>query len=395
MIEPPQAAGRHVTSIEQTIAEFRRRFGREPKVYRAPGRVNLIGEHTDYNDGFVLPAALELATLAAIAPRGDRTLRVHSLLMDETVTFNLDEADARPRKHWSDYVRGVAVVFESAGHRLTGADMVIGSDVPLGAGLSSSAALEVAAGYALLSNSGLQVDLTRLALACQRAENEFVGMRCGIMDQFIACHGAAGHALLIDCRSLARRLVPIDPSVRLVICNTMVHHEHAAGEYNLRRRDCEEGVRRLAAVLPGITALRDVTPDQLERHANLLTPVVHRRCRHVVAENERTVRAADALEAGDLGLFGHLMGESQASMRDDFEISCPEVDVMVELNAAANGVYGARMTGGGFGGSTISLVEANAVAAFKQSVATGYRAATGLEPQIFTSPPGAGVGAVA
>jgi galactokinase len=389
-----RTTGRQLANLERTVAEFRRRFGGAPKVYRAPGRVNLIGEHTDYNDGFVLPAALELATLAAIAPRRDRTLRVHSLLMDETVTFALDDADAKPRRHWSDYVHGVAVVFESAGHRLTGADLMIDSDVPLGAGLSSSAALEVATGYALLGNSGLRVDLTRLALACQRAENSFVGMRCGIMDQFIACHGAAGHALLIDCRTLTGRLVPIDPKVRLVICNTMVHHAHAAGEYNLRRQDCEEGVRRLAAALPGIKALRDVTPDQLERHADLLTPVIYRRCRHVVSENERTVRAADALHAGDLILCGRLMGESHVSMRDDFEISCHEVDVMVALNAAADGVYGARMTGGGFGGSTISLVEAGAVDAFRHNVASRYRAATGLEPQIFTSPPGAGVGAV-
>ena len=285
---------------------FRSRFGGEPKVYRAPGRVNLIGEHTDYNDGFVLPAALELATYAAIAPRSDRTLRVHSLLMDEMVSFDLDEAEPKPRKDWSDYVRGVAVVLQNTGHRLAGADLLIDGDVPLGAGLSSSAAIEVATGYALLSNSGLPIDLTRLALACQRAENEFVGMRCGIMDQFIACHGAAGHALLIDCRSLERRLVSIDPRVRLVMCNTMVHHQHAAGEYNLRRRDCEEGVRRLSAVLPGIKALRDVTPEQLEEHADLLTPVIFRRCRHVVTENDRTVRAADALEAGDLVLVGRL-----------------------------------------------------------------------------------------
>ena len=272
------------------IREFKDRFGSEPQVYRAPGRVNLIGEHTDYNDGFVLPAALDLATYAAIAPRGDRTLRVHSLLMDETVSFDLDDAEPKPRKDWSDYVRGVAVVFESAGHRLAGADLLIDGDVPLGAGLSSSAAIEVATGYALLGNSGLKVDPTRLALACQKAENEFVGMRCGIMDQFIACHGATGHALLIDCRSLERRLVPVDPRVQLVMCNTMVHHAHAAGEYNLRRRDCEEGVRLLSAALPGIKALRDVTPEQLERHAGLLPPVVHRRCRHVVTENDRTVR---------------------------------------------------------------------------------------------------------
>ncbi|MGH6924322.1 MAG: galactokinase, partial [Propylenella sp.] len=193
---------------------FRREFGGDPKLYRAPGRVNLIGEHTDYNGGFVLPAALELSTVAAIAPRRDRTLRLRSILMGETVSFDLDEREAKRRKDWSDYVRGVATIFEGAGYRLTGADLMIDSDVPVGAGLSSSAAIEVATGYTLLSNSGLNIDLTRLALACQRAENEFVGMRCGIMDQFIACHGAAGHALLIDCRSLDRRLVPIDPSVR-------------------------------------------------------------------------------------------------------------------------------------------------------------------------------------
>ncbi|MGH6922713.1 MAG: galactokinase, partial [Propylenella sp.] len=364
------------------------------RFFRAPGRVNLIGEHTDYNGGFVLPAALELSTVAAIAPRRDRTLRVRSLLMGETISFDLDERQATRRNDWSDYVRCVATVLEDAGHRLAGADLMIDSDVPVGAGLSSSAAIEVATGYALLSNSGLKIDLTRLALACQRAENEFVGMRCGIMDQFIACHGAAGHALLIDCRSLDRRLVPIDPSVRLVVCNTMVRHTHAGGEYNLRRRDCEEGVARLSKALPGITALRDVTPEELEAHADLLTPVIYRRCRHVVSENDRTVRAADALEAGDLALFGRLMNESHVSMRDDFEISCREVDAMVELNAAAAGVHGARMTGGGFGGCTISLVEADAVESFREKVAEGYRAATGLEAQIFTCSPGAGVGPV-
>ena len=380
---------------ESIAGEFVKTFGGTPKVYRAPGRVNLIGEHTDYNDGFVLPAALDVATAVAIAARSDRTLRVRSRLKNETVTFDLDEAAPKARGHWSDYVRGVAWVLETVGgHRLKGADMLVDSTVPLGAGLSSSAAIEVATGYALLSNSGLPVDRTRLALACQKAENEFVGMRCGIMDQFIACHGAVGHALLIDCRSLDRRLVPIDPGVRLVISNTMVHHEHAAGEYNVRRRDCEEGVRRLSAVLPGITALRDVTLAQLDRHKTLLSDVIYRRCRHVVSEDERTVKAADALAAGDVALFGRLMNESHVSMRDDFEISCREVDIMVALNQAAAGVYGARMTGGGFGGCTISLVEAGAVDAFREKVAAGYRAATGIEPQIFTSTAGAGVGEV-
>jgi len=384
-----------VVDLERTVREFRDRFGGEPRVCRAPGRVNLIGEHTDYNGGFVLPAALDLATYAAIAPRQDRILRVHSRLMDQTTSFDLNEAEPKPRKDWSDYVRGVAVVLENAGDRLLGADLLIDSDVPLGAGLSSSAAIEVATGYALLSNSSLPIDLTRLALACQRAENEFAGMRCGIMDQFIACHGATHQALLIDCRSLEHRAVPIDPRVRLAICNTMVRHQHAAGEYNLRRRDCEEGVSRLSAALPGITALRDVKEEDLERHAGLLTPVIYRRCRHVVTENARTLRAAEALAAGDLALCGQLMRESHASMRDDFEISCTEVDTMVELNAAADGAYGARMTGGGFGGSTISLVDASATDSFKERVVTRYRAMTGLEPEVFISAVADGVGMVA
>ena len=376
------------------VQEFRRQFGSEPKLYRAPGRVNLIGEHTDYNGGFVLPAALELATIAAITPRSDRMLRIRSALMGETLEFDLDEPDPRPRKDWSDYVRGVAVMLERAGQRLTGADVLIASDVPVGAGLSSSAALEVAVGFALLASAGRAIDLPTLALTCQRAENEFVGMRCGIMDQFIACEGAAGRALLLDCRSLAWRLVPIDAKARLVICNTMVHHAHAAGEYNLRRRDCELGVELLSAALPGITALRDVSVADLERHAGLLPETIYRRCRHIVTENDRTVRAADALETGDLDLVGELMDQSHKSMRDDFEITCSEVDTMVDLNSAGPGVFGARMTGGGFGGCTISLVRADAVEAFKASVAPAYRRATGLDPTIFICWPGAGVGAV-
>ena len=380
----------------QAMSEaFRQEFGRAPRIYRAPGRVNVIGEHTDYNDGFVLPAALELATFAAAARRDDRRLRIHSMLMKETVEFDLDEATPKPRKDWSDYVRGIAVILQAAGKRLAGTDLMIWSDVPVGAGLSSSAAIEVAVGYALRSTAGLAVDLTELALACQRAENEFVGMRCGIMDQFIACHGAAGRALLLDCRSLGWRLVPIDRKARLVICNSMVHHAHAASGYNDRRRDCETGVALLAKALPGIKALRDVSSEAIERHAALLPPVVYRRCRHIVTENDRTERAAAALEAGDLVLCGKLMDESHVSMRDDFEISCPEVDVMVGLNRAVPGVFGARMTGGGFGGSTISLVEAGAVEGFIASVAPDYQKATGLTPTIFTCSPGAGVGALA
>jgi galactokinase len=380
-----------MTDPEHLKARFRSFFGGAPQLVEAPGRVNLIGEHTDYNDGFVLPAALDLVTRAIAAPRGDRLIRARSLLMDEAVEFSLDDPAPRPRGDWSDYVRGVAIMLERAGWRVSGIDLLIDSNVPLGAGLSSSAALEVATGYALLTVSEADIDLTRLALACQRAENEFVGARCGIMDQFIACHGKVERALLIDCRTLEGRDVPIDAGIRLVISNTMVRHEIAAGEYNLRRRECEDGVRGLAAALPGITALRDVSTGELEAHADLLDPLVYRRCRHVVTENERTHRAAAALKAGDFALVGNLMRQSQTSMRDDFEISCREVDLMIELNEKADGVVGARMTGGGFGGCTISLVVADAVDAFRENVMARYKAATGLDAQIFVCVPGPGV----
>jgi galactokinase len=373
---------------------FRQEFGGEPRLYRAPGRVNLIGEHTDYNDGFVLPAALELSTWVAAAARRDRRLRIHSLHAAATVEFDLDDPAPAPRRDWSDYVRGVAVMLRRAGHDLVGADLLIASDVPIGAGLSSSAALEVSAGYALLDCAGLAVDRTRLAQACQRAENEFVGMRCGVMDQFISCHGAAARALLLDCRSLAFQLAPIDPSVRLVVCNSMVHHEHAGGEYNLRRAECERGVALLATKLPGVRALRDVSLTQLAAHAAMLPEVTFRRCRHIVAENDRVLRAGAALESGQVEEFGRLMNESHVSMRDDYEISCRELDVLVELAWRIEGVLGSRMTGGGFGGCTVSMVRVESVERFGASLAAGYAAATGITPEMLICSPGDGVSTV-
>lgn len=376
------------------VLRFRDLFGMHPQVFRAPGRVNLIGEHTDYNDGFVLPAALHLATCVAVAPRHDRRLRVHSLALDATVEFGLDDPEPRRRGDWSDYARGVAIMLERAGHRLVGADMLVGGDLPIGAGLSSSAALEVAAGYAMLILSGAGIDLVDLAKCAQRAENEFVGMRCGIMDQLISCCAIAGHVLLIDCRTLERRPVPIAPAARLVVCDTMVRHELASGEYNLRRRDCEQAVALLSARLPGIKALRDVTTAELMEHASLLPEPVLRRARHVVTENARVLAAVAALEAGDLASCGRLMNQSHASLRDNYEVSCRELDVMVELARGTEGVYGARMTGGGFGGCTVSLVETKAVDRFTESVGRAYRDATGRTPTIFGCSPGAGVGAV-
>jgi galactokinase len=375
----------------QLQEKFRARFGTSAAIYRAPGRVNLIGEHTDYNDGFVLPAAIEFYCWVAAAARSDKKLVIHSENFNETVEANLDSLSSAGKNHWANYPLGVADKLQSVGKRLKGANLLISGEVPLGAGLSSSAAIEVAVGFALLSQSGCTVSRTELAQLCQKAENEFVGARCGIMDQFIACHGKASFVLLLDCRSLDFQMARLPAGVQLFICNTMVKHELASGEYNRRRAECEEGVRALSMVLPEIRALRDVTLAQLEHHGSLLDPKVYSRCRHVITENDRAQEAIRALYARNLTAFGRLMRESHRSLRDDYEVSCKELDFMVEIASAQPGVIGARMTGGGFGGCTINLVESSAVEVFKNNVAARYLAQTGLKPEIYVSPPADGV----
>jgi galactokinase len=374
--------------------EFAYRFGRAPTVSRAPGRVNLIGEHTDYNDGFVMPAALEFATLTAAAPRPDRRLAVYSMIMDETREFDLDAPPQGSSGDWFDYVIGVATMLERSGLTISGADLVVWSDVPIGAGLSSSAALEVSVAHALLTQSDLPFDPIKVAMICQRAENDFVGMRCGVMDQYIACCGVAGHALLIDCRSLRSRHVPIAPNLRLLIANSGVRHQHAGGEYNLRREACEEGVRLLSRYLGPIQALRDVTLQQLEAKRRKLPDLIYRRCRHIVTENARVLEAERALEAGDFVACGRAMNASHVSMQNDFEITCPEVDMLAGLAQTVKGVYGSRMTGGGFGGCTVSLIEASAVDKASQILTDGYRIATGLDTDIFVCAPSDGAGLI-
>ncbi len=369
---------------------FGRRYGGAAQVVRAPGRVNLIGEHTDYNDGFVLPAAIDACAWIAVAPRDDRQLVIHSENLSETAILDLDADAPQQRSHWSDYPFGVAVTLQRAGLRLRGANLLVLSEVPLGAGLSSSAALEVATALAILRAADLSLDPLEVARACQLAENEFVGARCGIMDQFTACCGQAGNALLLDCRALRARPVPLPPNVRLVICNTMVRHALAAGEYNRRRSECEIGTRLLAEVLPGVRALRDVTPADVEQHAALLPDAIARRCRHVVTENLRVLDAAAALTAGDLATVGRLMSESHRSLRDDYEVSCRELDLLVELASALDGVHAARMTGGGFGGCTVNLVAEAAVDRFRDTIAQRYLAATGRTPEIYVYSAAAG-----
>lgn len=386
--------GPRVHSPEQVAQSFQDHFGERGKLFRAPGRVNLIGEHTDYNEGFVLPAAIDLSCWVAASPRADRTLKIHSENFEEQVEVSLDRESSWPRNGWAAYPLGVAWALAQAGHRLTGCNLYIAGDVPLGSGLSSSAAVEVATALALLHATGAQLDRTQLALLCQRAENEFVGARCGIMDQFIACHGKFRHALLLDCRSLGAEAIPLPDGVSLVVCNTMVKHALAANEYNHRREECQEGLRILRTVLPRAGALRDVSIDELDQQKSLLTPVIYRRCRHVVSENARTQKAAAALMRGSVEELSGWMAESHRSLRDDFEVSCRELNAMVEIARAQEGVLGARMSGGGFGGATINIVRSEAVPAFTAAVAKEYFHCTGIHPEILAVHAAEGAGEV-
>jgi galactokinase len=379
----------NMTSISSSMPaldpeeKFKEIFGGQARLYRAPGRVNLIGEHTDYNQGFVMPAAINLYCWVAIAPRTDRRLNVYSANFGNAVSIELDDKTLKQRGDWSDYVVGTALALENSGAKLSGADILVCGDVPIGSGLSSSAAIEMSTGYALLDITGTRIDLVQLALACHDAENDFVGAHVGMMDQFISALGRAGHALMLDCRSLQATPLPIPAAVRLIVCNTGIKHELASGEYNVRRTQCEEGVRQLSSVLPGIQALRDVTPSQLDRYKALLPELIYRRCRHVVTENNRVEQAADALLKRNLPLFGTLMAESHRSLRDDYEVSCAELDTMVEIAARQPGVIGARMTGGGFGGCTANLVHADKAEAFTNAVGLEYERRTKIHPDIY------------
>ena len=372
-----------MSQAEELASAFRTRWGETPSVFRAPGRVNLIGEHTDYNEGFVMPAALSLCTWVAAGKRADRTLAIHSESFGESREFDLDDPAPQASHHWSDYVRGVAATCQKEGYPIPGANLLIRSDVPIGAGLSSSAAIEVATAAALLGFAGVKIAPVAMAKLCRRAENEFVGIQCGIMDQFAACHGNPGEALMLDCRSLEFSRTPLPAEACLVICNTMVRHELAQSEYNQRRAACSAGVRHLARVLPHVTALRDVAGDDLEKHGWDMSATVYRRCRHVIGENARVGQAFAALRRGSLHRFGELMRASHDSLRDDFEVSCPELDILVEIATSLPGVYGARMTGAGFGGCTVNLVRKEHAEAFRQAVVGRYREATGRVVQLY------------
>ncbi len=368
------------TALAET---FRSRFGNEARVFRAPGRVNLIGEHTDYNGGFVLPMAIDREVAVAITPRDDRRVRVWSVEYDAEVELDLDQTYVN-QSTWSDLIEGMARILDESG-TLKGADMVISSDVPTGAGLSSSAAVAVAVGLALTTISNIEVDRVAIAKAGQRTEHEYLGANVGIMDQFVSAHAQTGHALLLDCRSLEFENVPIDTErTAVVICDSNVQHELANSEYNTRRAECEEAVALLKNVLPEISQLRDVSLSEFEMHAANLPEPIRSRARHVISENERTLAAAEALKAGDMRTFGELMVKSHESLRDDYEVSCRELDVLVDA-ALELGALGSRMTGGGFGGSTVSLVRREEVPDFTAAIAARYREHTGKQTTIITS----------
>ncbi len=371
------------------------RFQLEPAVFAAPGRVNLIGEHTDYAEGFVMPAAINFATLAGISPRSDGKIAIYSENFHEERTFDAAALPVKRSGHWSDYAIGVAYVFAGEGYRIPGFSLSLWGDVPLGSGLSSSASVEVATALAIESLIGASYPGPLLARLCQRAENQFVGASSGIMDQFISIHGKENHALLLDCRDLSYKMAPIPDRVALVIANTMVKHSVAGGDYPTRRRESEAACAVIARHRPEVKFLRDATLEDLECWGHEMEPKALMRARHIISENLRTVAAADALLNGDLKELGRLMAEAHWSYSRDFEASCVEADAMVELAADLPGLIGARLTGGGFGGCTVNLVERNEAEAFAAKLGERYAARIGIIPEMHICRASAGAHRVA
>jgi galactokinase len=377
----------------ETAERFTKIYGQQPRwLAGAPGRVNVIGEHTDYNDGFVLPMAIERYTVIAAAPSAsDRnTIQLRSTAGDKTAQIDLTQPlKPSTKSTWFNYPLGVIAGFVDRGIKVDGFDALVNSTIPLGGGLSSSAALEVATATLLEVVTGKQLDPVEKALLCQRAEHKYAGMPCGIMDQFISVMGKKDHLLLLDCRSRKPELVPMtDSSVALLITNTNIKHELTGGEYATRRAQCEEAARRL-----GVASLRDAQPERLEHARAKMDATVYRRAKHVLGEIERTLHAAEGVRASNWPTVGQLMYASHASLRDDYEVSCAELDAVVEIAQTlgpAGGVFGCRMTGGGFGGCTVALVQADKVAAISARVAEDYERRTRIKPSLFVSRPAEG-----
>lgn len=377
----------------ETIREsFAQAFSATPTlITRAPGRVNLIGEHTDYNDGFVLPIAIDRQVLMAVRQRDDHIVRMSAVDFGNARSeFSLAAPITRDEVNkWSNYIRGVVWALQQRGAQLHGLDAVIHGDVPRGSGLSSSAALEVCAATMLVAMSNLKIDRVEIAKLCQQAENDFVGVKCGIMDQFVSTLAQAGHALLIDCRNLAYENVPAPRGATIVVCDTAKRRSLVDSEYNTRPTECEQ-----AAKFFGVHALRDVALDQFRQRERELPPSIAKRARHVITENARVLQAINAAKRNDLATLGALMNASHASLRDDYQVSCAELDTMVEIAQAQPGCFGARLTGAGFGGCTVNLVDDQHVQAFVVNVSRAYQARTHLAPQIFACRAMAGAGKI-
>jgi len=377
--------------VERLLLAFREHFGRAGEgLSEAPGRVNLIGEHLDYNDGSVLPVAIDRTILLAFARRTDRQVRLYSLDFEQESAFSLDAVERDAGRPWSNYLRAVAWALESAGYRLGGLDMCIQGDIPVGAGLASSGALEVAAIGAFASASDLALEPREAALLGQRAENEFVGVNCGIMDQLAAALSLPGHALYIDCRTLDCQPVPLPleaQGLSLVVADTGARRELLASEYNRRRQECAQALVLLQEWLPdrSILALRDITADDLAGPGRRLPSPLRRRARHVVEEQARVERAVAALGAGDLAAVGQLLSASHRSLRDDYEVSSPELDLMVDLAGGLDDFLGGRLTGAGFGGCTVNLVRAEGIDNFREQVIEPYTRSTGLPARMYVT----------
>ncbi len=377
------SAGEKMNEIVQKVrASFLEKFGREPVLISSPGRINLIGEHTDYNEGFVLPGATDRAVILAIAPREDNVCRFHACDFNQDFSTSLDRLH-KSDLHWPDYLQGVLTVFLQAGYRIGGLDLAFGGNIPIGGGMSSSAAIEGGLAFALNYLYDLQLDRLTLARLARQAENDFVGVKCGIMDMFANLFGQAKSVIKLDCRSLEFDYYPFDwEEVRVVVSDSLVRRALAASEYNLRRQQCEAGVNILQQYYPQIKSLRDVTLTRLVAHQTELDPVVFKRCVYVIKENQRVEQACQDLLRRDLVSFGQRMYESHLGLRNEYEVSCRELDLLVESAARVEGVYGSRMMGAGFGGCTISLVRSEAVDSFTEKVSADYRQATGQEPAI-------------
>jgi len=375
--------------LQPTITQaFRSRFAAPPAfIIRAPGRVNIIGEHTDYNDGFVLPMAIDRAVWIALRPRRDRQVIVHSLDFDEAAEFSLD--NLHKGKGWPEYIKGVAWAFQVEGHGLKGWEGVMTGDVPIGAGLSSSAALELAAARAFAAVSDLEWEPVKMARLGLKAEVEWVGLNCGIMDQMICAAAQAGHALFLDCRSLDFEQIPLPGGLSVAVLDTATRRGLVDSDYNERRAQCDAAARFF-----GVRALRDVDRQTFETRAGQLDPLTRRRARHVIRENERVSQAVAAMRRGDMERLGGLLDASHASLRDDFEVSSPALDSMVEIARQAAGCFGVRMTGAGFGGCAVALVRAEKVQEFSLHVAQEYTRQTGLTPSVYICQAAAGASLV-